>query len=285
MKPSEFEGYRSVIYVPAHSGKMLAKAANLGADAVVLDLEDGVHPDAKREARTRLASWLDAYGRHDANRRLWVRVNGRSTAWGAEDLDMVASRLAVVVIPKAETVEDLRWALARQPRLTLFLMIETAGGVLDAPRLARSDSVCGLVFGAADYRASMMVASQHDEREIAYARHRIIHAAKASGIVSVDCPWFDTSDEIGLVASALRAREMGFDAKSAIHPNQLPKIHQVFSPSEEEVSWALDVIRHLDEAAQLGQAVCLLNGSLIEAPHRAIAQRILARVALNRGNE
>jgi citrate lyase beta subunit len=255
---------------------MMEKAGSRGADVLVLDLEDGVHPEQKDRARNLVGEALG--GVDFGESEVWVRVNAVASPWFEDDVSMVArARPAGAILPKAEdggAVERLSGPL---PGLPLFLMIETALGVLEAKSLARHSAVGGLLFGAADYRESLRAGRSRDEAELFYARVSILHAARASGIEAFDTPWFEYKDLEGLDASARRARLLGFDGKTAIHPSQVPAINGIFSPTPEEIARARGIVEVMERAFAEGRNVATLGNEMVEALHLAEARRILAR--------
>ncbi len=268
---------RSILYLPGSSRRMMAKAGSRGADVLVLDLEDGVHPDLKSAAREEIQGALERFDWGGSE--VFIRANALDTAWGAEDIDFIADvRPRGAVLPKCEDpkeVEDVANRLG--PDVRLFLMVETAEGVLEAATLACGSNVTGLVFGAADYRESLRAGKLSDETELLFARAQILHAARAAGIEAFDTPWFEYKDIAGLEASAHRVRQMGFDGKTAIHPSQVPVINRVFSPSPEEVERARRIIEVMDKASAAGKNVTTLDDEMVEAIHVKQAKRILAR--------
>ena len=267
---------RSILYLPGSSERMMEKAGGRGADVLVLDLEDGVHPDQKAQAR---ALVLDALGRVDfGGSEVWVRVNPSASPWFQDDVSMLAkARPAGAVLPKVESTEAVERVAGALPGLPLFLMIETALGVLEASSLARCPGVQGLLFGAADYRESLRAGRSPDESELYYARVSILHAARASGIEAFDTPWFEYKDLAGLETSARRARLLGFDGKTAIHPSQVPTLNLLFSPTPEEIERARGIVEVMEKAFAEGRNVATLGNEMVEALHLAEAQRILAR--------
>ncbi|HXY42336.1 MAG TPA: CoA ester lyase [Vicinamibacteria bacterium] len=270
---------RSLLYVPASSEPMLRKAQGRGADVLIVDLEDGVLPEAKPTARSRAQDlWPElAAGRSE----VLLRINAAGTPWHGEDLE-TAARIhpAAVVVPKCEELRVIDAIGRRLMGLPLFLMVETARGVLACAELARAPLVAGLVFGAADFRASTRAVADPEESELLLARSSLVLAARAAGVEAIDTPCFDYRDEAGLERSARRARALGFDGKTAIHPGQLPAIHSVFSPTAAEVARAQRVIAALDEAAAAGRGVAGLDGEMLEALHGEEARRTLARARL-----
>ena len=268
---------RSVLYLPGSSQKMMAKAGARGADVLVLDLEDGVHPDSKSRAREQIRDALERFDWGDSE--VWIRANGLDTEWGDDDVDFIAAvRPRGAVLPKCEDPQVIEGVARRiGPDVSLYLMIETAEGVIEATRLACASNVAGLVFGAADYRESMRAGKLPDEAELAFARGQILHAARASGLEAIDTPWFEYKDLDGLETSAFRVRQMGFDGKTAIHPSQVPVINRVFSPTAEEVERARRIVELMETASAAGKNVATLGDEMIEALHLRGARRILSR--------
>jgi citrate lyase beta subunit len=267
---------RSLLYVPASSEAMLRKAGSRGADAVIVDLEDGVLPDAKEDARARAERlWLEL---DLGGSEVLLRVNAPGTPWHEADLDVAARiRPAGVVLPKCEEPGRVAAVAARLGAAPLFLMVETARGVLAAAELARVPGAAALLFGAADFRASVRASRDPEEAELALARGTLVLAARAAGIEAFDTPFFDYRDDAGLERSARRARTLGFDGKTCIHPGQVAIVNHVFSPSEEEVARAERIVAALEAAAREGRGVATVDGEMVEPLHAAEARRTLAR--------
>lgn len=257
---------------------MIRKARERDADVLILDLEDGVLPDGKEEARACVRWSLESidFGRSE----VWVRVNPLSTPWGEGDVAMVATlRPPCVLLPKAEVVEDVtRVDESMSGGIAIALMIETIRGVDAVHRLIEaSPRTRGVVLGAADYRASLGAGRLPDELELLYARFHLIHAARTADIEAFDTPWFDYRDTQGLERSARRVRELGFDGKAAVHPLQVPVINEVFSPTPFEIQRARRLVAVLERAAGEGRAVATLDGEMVEPLHLKAARRTLDR--------
>jgi citrate lyase subunit beta/citryl-CoA lyase len=161
--------------------------------------------------------------------------------------------------------------------IPLFVMVETARGVLAAAELARVPGVAALLFGAADYRASLRAGRDPGEAELLVPRSALVLAARAAGVEAFDTPFFEYRDEAGLERSARRARLLGFDGKTAIHPGQVAVVNRVFSPTGAEVARARRVVEALEEAAREGRGVATVDGEMVEALHAAEARRTLDR--------
>jgi citrate lyase subunit beta/citryl-CoA lyase len=207
-----------------------------------------------------------------------LRVNAPGTPWHEADVEAAARVLpAGVVLPKSEDPEAVTGVASRLGATPLFLMIETARGVLAAPALARAPRVAGLLFGAADFRASTRASRDPAEAELHVARSTIVLAARAAGVEAFDTPLFEYLDEAALERSARRARTLGFDGKTCIHPAQLAVVNRVFAPTAAEVERASAVVAALEAAAREGRAVATVDGEMVEALHASEARRTLAR--------
>jgi citrate lyase beta subunit len=267
---------RSLLYVPASAEGMLRKAPSRGADAVIVDLEDGVLPEAKDGARAQAEKlWLEL---DLGTAEVLLRINAPGTPWHEDDVAAATKiRPAGLVLPKCEDPTVVAAVAARLEETPLFLMVETARGVLAAPELARVPRVAGLLFGAADFRASLRASLRPDEGEVLVARSTLVLAARAAGIDVFDTPFFAYRDEAGLERSAWLARSLGFDGKTCIHPAQVAAVNRVFSPTPDEVERARRVAQALEAAAREGRGVATVDGEMVEALHGREARRTLER--------
>jgi citrate lyase subunit beta/citryl-CoA lyase len=262
---------------------MMRKAAERGADGLILNLEDAVAEAHKATARAAVAGAIRAGGFGACE--VIVRVNTLEAAHGYSDLLAIApAEPDAILLPKVGGAEEVRfaaWTIERLEavhdlppgRIRLMCMIETAAGVLAAAEIARAHPrVSALLFGAADYTEDVGCTPTEDRRVLAVPLTTVVLAARAAGISVIDAPHMRPTDADGLHAASVQAREMGFDGKSAIHPAQIATINAVFSPSEAEIAWARRVLGRLEG----GAGADLLDGELIEAPHASRARRILA---------
>ena len=253
---------------------MLAKAPTLAADEVIVDLEDAVAAEDKERARG-LA--LAAIRRGPLGRTTALRVNGRSTAWWEDDLRAAAeARPDVVVLPKVESPEDVSAAAELLPDgIGLEAQIETARGLLEAERIAAAgDGLEALVLGPADLAASLGVpvltigAGATD-----YALAHVVAAARASGLQALDGPHGRLGDDLGLVLSARRALEHGYDGKWVIHPSQVGPVNDIFTPAPAELERANRVLA-------AGGSATRFEGELIDEASRRLAESLLRRAEL-----
>ncbi|MEA2384114.1 MAG: citrate lyase subunit beta / citryl-CoA lyase [Solirubrobacteraceae bacterium] len=257
---------RSYLFAPGHNEKLLAKVFAAGADAVMLDLEDAVPPDAKAAARERVAVAL-------SEQAAWVRVNAVRTDDCAADLDAVGGLAAGIRIPKVESAKDVAWVAERAPRVPLICAIESARGVLAAAEIATAPGVRHLSMGGVDLRRDLNAGA--GDEPMLYARSHIVVASRAAGLAPpIDSVYPHVSDEAGLRARTEHARALGFFGKSAIHPRQLPVLHGVFTPNDEELTWAREVIDAFTAAG--GEPLQLDSGEFVDVPVADRARRVLA---------
>jgi len=274
---------RSCLTVPGSSEKMLAKAALLAADEIVLDLEDSVVASAKREARDRVAKLLT--GDDWQRRRVAVRVNAIGSPWWEDDVTaVVAARhpQLSLVVPKVESAATLAELDARlgQAPLGVQALIESAAGLAYAREIAASGRrLEALILGYADLAASLGRAADSTQPWL-FAQETLLLAARAHGLQAIDGPFFTIGDAAGLRRAADTARQLGFDGKWAIHPGQIAAINTAFTPGEAEVNRARALLAALDDAGARGQGAAAFEGGMIDEAMRAAALRTLARVGV-----
>jgi citrate lyase subunit beta/citryl-CoA lyase len=255
----------SLLFVPGHRPDRFAKAADSGAGAIILDLEDAVAPDDKPEARKHVVAWLEAGGGGV------VRINPPGTAWYAHDL--VAMRGQVVMLPKAESAAQVV-EVANATGAAVIPLIETAAGVLAAVEILAVPGVVRAAFGSIDLSAQLGI-DPNDHQAFLATRSHLVLASAAAGVAGpVDGVTVDVDDEARLTADAEHGASLGFTAKMAIHPRQLDVIHTVFRPTDDEIAWAKRVM-----AAAGGGAVTTLDGKMVDKPVVDRARRMLERVA------
>jgi citrate lyase subunit beta/citryl-CoA lyase len=266
------------LYVPGDRPDRFDKAVATDADEVILDLEDAVAPGHKAEARATVAAFLENRQR----KPIQVRINAPDTPWGGEDLAAIGPQpgLAGLRIPKVErpeTVQHIARQLGPERAIGLHLLIETARGVEAAFELATSDRrVASIALGEADLRSDLNVS---DERGLAWARGRVVVAARAAGLPAPQMSVHpDLADDDGLAASCREGRAVGFLGRAAIHPRQLPIIVAAFLPTSAEVAEASRLLADLEGALEDGRGgIVLPDGRFVD---RAMAGRARAVVAL-----
>ncbi len=285
---------RSLMFVPGHRERMVQRALGVGEfgasalDVAILDLEDGVPPASKDEARRMVAEALARPAGEGPLR--FVRIERVRSDAGEADLDaVVRSGLDGIVAPKVQRAEEMAWLAneleARERRATLapgtlriIASIESAAALVDAPRIAASSPrVIGLTFGSEDFALDLGLPTQREGEaaELLYARSATVVAAVAAGKIALDGIWPDIRDAGGLRADSLRARRLGFSGKTLIHPDQIAVINEVFSPTAAEVDEARRVVSAFEEALARGDGAVALDGRMLDAPVVDRARRVL----------
>ncbi len=258
---------RSVLFLPASNPRAIARAREAGADLVVLDLEDAVRREDKKEARRAAVEAVAS----EWPMPVAIRINGVGTEWHTLDLDAVAQSGADhMVVPRAISAH-LVHGVAEAVSKPALSMIETAAGVLAAAQIA--DVSAGLIAGTNDLRSDLRLPLDATREPISASLQMIVLAARASGIAVFDGVFNRLDDADGFLAEAQEGRRLGFDGKSLIHPNQIEPCHRAFSPTEQEIERA----RKLVEAFQGGAE--RFENEMIERMHVDAAQRVLERAA------
>lgn len=280
---TEIRPRRSVLYMPGANERALEKAKSIDADALILDLEDSVSPDAKETGRANVCAAVTSgeYG----HRELAIRVNSIGTQWHDDDIAAAAKAGPdAILVPKVESAQQVRDLVAAieaagAPASTqLWAMIETPRALLHAEEIA-----------AAHDRLTVIVMGTNDIVNETYGLHVpgrnplvltalawTLLAVRAAGKVVIDGVYNDVKDPEGFTAEARQGREMGFDGKTLIHPSQVEPANEAFAPSEADVERAQGMIAAFDEAAAEKKGVATFNGKMIEELHIRDAKRILA---------
>ncbi len=292
---------RSLLATPGSNPRMIEKALASEADVVMIDLEDAVAPDEKASARDHVAKALregDWRGRPRT-----FRMNALDTPWFLWDLGFVIEAafggVDMVVVPKVSGRDDihvvetilasLEDAVGANHAIGIDAQIESAAGLANCEAIASaSDRVEALTFGPGDYAASVRMPlaaigmpGDWDEtypgHRWDYPLHRILVAARAAGVRAIDGPFADYRDNDGFRRSCLTARSLGFDGKWCIHPAQVPIANEVFSATETELAWAVEIIEAAEIAAEEGRGSFSLHGQMVDAATMRMAYATLAR--------
>jgi len=264
----------SYLFVPGDRPDRFAKALAAGAQAVIIDLEDAVAPDAKSSAREHIRTWTAS--RPDADVDVLVRINDVATPWFDADLAL-ARECAIrgIVLPKAERAADIARVMAALARGGFVVpIVETARGVHNVDEVASAAGVQRIAFGTLDYAVDLDLSG--DERGLIYPACRMALASKAAGIAT---PIAGVTPEIGndakLDSDLQFARACGFGAKLCIHPSQLAHTQRAFTPTADEIAWAQRVVA----AAESGRGAVQVDGKMVDRPVILKAQAILERAA------
>jgi citrate lyase beta subunit len=268
---------RSVLYLPASNPRAIEKARGLNADAVILDLEDAVAPDAKAEARQAAVAALTSGG---FSPRVGVRINGLDTPWGADDLAALAGlKPDFVVAPKIESPEAVRHVAARLPAgVALWIMVETPLSVLRLDAIAGAGvPLAALMLGINDFGERMNLVLDADREPLKPWLAAVVAAARGHGLLAIDGVVNATDDADRLQAECRQGRAFGFDGKSLIHPAQIDAANAAFSPAPGEVARAREIVAAFASADAGGKGAIRVGYRMVERLHLDAAHRLLAR--------
>lgn len=277
---------RTMLFVPGNNPAMVKDAHIYGSDSLIFDLEDSVSPFEKDAARLLVKCSLEAldYGRVERV----VRINALDTPWAGDDIRaMVAAGIEIIRLPKTESAADIRRLeelvveaerACGRPEGSVLLMaaLESPLGVINAYEIAgASPRMVAIALSAEDYVTSLKTTRSRDGVELAEARGRIVIAAKAAGIMAIDTVFTDVADEEGFAQEVALIKQMGFDGKSVINPNQIPIVHAAYMPSREQVLKARRILQAAEDAEARGSGVTSLDGKMIDKPIVERARRVL----------
>lgn len=272
---------RSWLFVPADSDKKIAKALESDADAIIFDLEDSVAPGQKAAAR----AILKGLPARSGGPQWWVRINPLRTDDHREDLDIIGiADVHGIVLPKAESGADIIELAHRTGTIPIHAIVtETAASLFGLLSYSEPGSpLAAMSWGAEDLSAALGAASKYDESgELSFtymlARSLCLAGAVAAGVQPVDGVFADFRDEKGLTREAAAARREGFTGKLAIHPDQVAVINAAFTPSDDDVAHAREIVAAFE--AQPDAGVLSVNGKMVDLPHLTQARRVLERAS------
>lgn len=278
MTPRTPRPRRSFIFTPGLRPEMFPKALASGADIVCVELEDGIAPKDKSEARQKALA-LFAEPRADDGVERIVRINSMRERFGIEDVNAVLATDTpppALMMPKVRTPDEvvmLDQLLSEAGHATrLHVIIETNEGLEAAFEIARcSDRIDAMFFGGVDMAAELRC--QNTFESMIYARSRVVHASAAAGLDVIDVPFLDLDDPEGMRIEAEKVRDLGFAGKGSVHPKQIAALNEVFTPSDTQIARARRIIAEF-EAADTGLVV--IDGKLIEKPVLRDMYRIVA---------
>lgn len=288
--------YRTLLFAPGNHPRRIEKAFTLGADAVILDLEDSVPAADKVATRAPVSQALA----NPRNCRGYVRVNAMGTPYCYGDLvATVGKGVDGVVLPKVESAADLHsidWLLANLERdkglqvgaLDLIPIVETATGLSRIERTLQARTlkpysgvwrVRRVAFGAADFSQDLDLSPDYDEPELEYARARIVLASRAAGLEGpLDSPWFHLKDSEGFRRAIARSRRAGYQGRLCIHPDQVGVANAGYAPTPDEVAAAERVVAAFRAAEAAGTAAIQVDGQMVDYPVAQRAERLLKAV-------
>ena len=275
---------RSVLYMPGSNARALEKAKTIAADALILDLEDAVAPDAKAVARDQVCAAVKAGGY--GKRELIIRINALDTPWGNADLDAaVAAAPDAILLPKPGSGADIvrvSETLARAADKThLWAMIETPLAILNVQDIAAASRLAGarlacFVMGTNDLVKETRADLSASRRPALYWLSATVTAARAYGLDVLDGVYNNFKDVEGFRRECVHGRALGFDGKTLIHPDQVAIANEVFAPPEAEVAFARKIMAAFDQPEHKGKGVITLEGRMVELLHAEMARRTVA---------
>jgi citrate lyase subunit beta/citryl-CoA lyase len=275
---------RSVLYMPGSNARAMEKAREIPADALILDLEDAVAPDAKEEARAQVIAAVKAGGY--GKREIAIRVNGLDTPWGIDDIKAAAAvKPDAILVPKINSAEDVARADAAltaagaPATLQLWCMIETPLAILNIQSIAAKRAASRMtlwVMGTNDIAKELRAAHTPDRVPMLASLGLSVIAARAYGLVTLDGVYNDIKNEEGFAAICEQGRDMGFDGKTLIHPSQVAPCNKIFSPDPDTVAFARKTIEAFELPENKGKGVLKVDGRMVEILHAEIAKRTVA---------
>ncbi|MBZ9606600.1 HpcH/HpaI aldolase/citrate lyase family protein [Clostridium estertheticum] len=267
---------RTMLFMPGNTPAMLQDAGILGADSIILDLEDAVSLTEKDSARILVSEAIKNVDY--SNVEVVVRVNPFSTEFAQKDIDIIARvKPDTLMIPKAteEELKDINEILTNieaqecfaKGSIKLIPIVETAYGVENVYNIIKScDRIVAVLLGGEDLTSDLGIKRTKEGEEVFYARNRVAIACRAMKVDSIDTPFTDTNDFEGLSKDTFKAKSLGFTGKAAINPRQIDTIHSVYAPTSEEVKYAKRVLEAMEEAEKEGKGVFSLDGKMVDAP-------------------
>ena len=268
---------RSMLFLPGNTPNIIVNGEILGADAVILDLEDAVAPAEKDSARVLVRNAIRNMG--FGKREIIVRINSIDTAYWQKDLDtIIPVKPNLIMPPKTSCAKDVQvvdeYITGLEKKLGLpdgsvglIPLIETVLGVENAYAIASaSPRVKAIFLGGEDLTADLRCKRTKEGREIEYARGRMVCAARAANVEVYDTPFTDVNDDEGIYVDARYAKAMGFTGKASISPRHVPAINETFSPSLKDIEYAYDVMEAIRIGKEQGKGAVSLRGKMIDAP-------------------
>jgi len=275
---------RSVLYMPGSNARALEKAKTLPADALILDLEDAVAPDAKASARDQVCGAVKAGGY--GPREVIIRANGLDTPWGRDDiLAAAAARPDGILIPKVsnpETLQEVGKLLSGAPdNIRVWAMVETPAAMLDIARISaaardRSTRLACFVMGTNDLANETRARFVPGRAPMLPWLSLALTAARAEGLDILDGVYNNISDMDGFRAECEQGRDFGFDGKTLIHPTQVEPANEIFAPPAAEVAWARKIIAAFQLPENAGKGVLSVDGKMVEILHAEMGKRVVA---------
>lgn len=278
---------RAILYTPASEWAKIVKSSGLQVDCICLDLEDGTSINKKEEARLNAARALNELD-FGSSEKL-IRINPVGSGFELTDLEMILpSHPDGIVLPKAETDEQVNWVDQQIAQveidqnwqlggIRLIAVVETALGILNLRQITQNPRVDAVIFGAEDFTASIGAKRSVGLQEILFARSNVVIHAAAYGKQAIDMVSIDFRDSIKLKIESATGSMLGFDGKQIIHPAQIEIVQSAFTPNQEEIDNALELIRQFDEHNSKGLGAFEFEGKMVDLPLIRQAENIIIK--------
>lgn len=277
---------RSMLFIPCNNEKFIKKAADCEADAIIFDMEDAVPRSEEQMARDLLSKYLEL--EMFEGKQLLIRVNELGTDSLLEDMALLQhGSIMGIVLPKIDSMADVNKfeaLLLEQEvknhypvgKFKMLPLIETAAAVMNVVGIAGcSERIIALLFGGEDYLDSVWGEHLEPPQSLDYPRSMMVMAARMRGILPIDTPYLDLNNEEGFLAEEMKSRALGFAGIMLVTPKQIPWAHACFSPTQEEIMRAEEVLNAVNEAEKKGGGIAKINGKMIGPPMRKRAEKVL----------
>lgn len=278
---------RALLYMPGDDRHKIEKALTLGVDCICMDMEDGVAPSRKAAARQVIAAALGelAFGGSEKT----ARINAVGSGLESDDIETILPcRPDGIVVPKVESLDQVGWAAGRIETaelahgwpvnsIRLLAGVETARGILNLKEIASHPRLDGVIFGGEDYAASVGAVRSSQSMELLFARSAVVTVAAAFGLQAIDMVNIDFHDMESLRREAVFGAGLGYSGKQVIHPAQVGPVQEAFTPTDEAVSQARQLVEAFEARLKSGSGVVALEGKMIDLPLVKAARGVLAR--------
>jgi citrate lyase subunit beta-like protein len=278
---------RALLYMPGDNWKMITKSVTLGVDSICMDMEDGTAISKKAEARATIVKALQEldFGKSEK----LARINSVGSGWEKDDIEAVLPyRPDGIVIPKVESIDQVEWAgrLIEAAELEhgwpvnsirVVIGVETAKGILNLKEIAPHPRLDAIIFGGEDFAASIGATRTKDAVELLYARQAVVVACAANDLQAIDIVTIDYKDIEALRAEAEFGARLGYSGKQIIHPAQVKPVQDAFTPNDEAIFYAKQIVETFETSQKEGKGAYSLDGKMIDMPFLKNAQKVLER--------
>ncbi len=267
---------RSYLFIPGNVPRMLTNADVFEADALIIDWEDAIHANEKDEARELTIAYLESH--RPENTRVYVRINSDEELIAKDSEALKGKDVDGIVLPKASraTLSLYEKLFSDKEPFPVIALVETPAAFFELGEIAAHERVHALFLGGEDFRTAIGAERTENAEELLFARNMVVLAAKANDITAIDTP-FTSLKEAGLEEDCRRGKALGFDAKSAIHPDQIASINRIFSPAKKEIREAKRILKRHEEEGSMRFS---LDGKMVDRPIIERAKRLLEKARL-----